>query len=551
MSDLEMTSTARNRPITEHLRHWAEATPGAPAYFFQGHEVSYRELAEQVGRLARTLAGAGLRPGDRVAMLSTPRPEAWISFLATVSAGGVWVGLNPRYRERELAHVLGNSRPRLVFALREDRGVDLRPVVTKVAAEVGLAAPVVFDGGASLDEVLLRNCPSTLAGASGTRYPNLKSPRPALIVYTSGSTGAPKGAVLSDVGIGASFEIQAAHQAVTTLRGIANLPINHIAGMGDLCCTPLVKGGAIVFQERFDPDEMFDAIGQRHVTALMQVPTTLKALAEHPRWGTADLSSLEAVFWGGAPLPESVANAYRARGIRLGGTYGMTEVTGSITYTDTDADAEVLAHTVGRPIEEMDLKLVDGDGAVVPPGGAGEVLVRHPGLLMEYFANPEATRASFGDDGFFHTGDIGVLRPDGNLSLVGRKKEMYKSGGENVYPREIELVLESCPSVRMAAVVATADPVYDEVGVAYCETATGGETTPGEIIDWCRGRLANYKVPKAVVIIDELPRLPIGKIDKKLLAARAATDLNTSRRHRPEPDLSAPGEWLGTRRGSK
>jgi long-chain acyl-CoA synthetase len=522
--------------VYDYLAHWATHTPDAPAYFFGNRAVSYAELAQQVDRLARALLARGIQPGDRVAMLSTPRPEAWISFLATTSIGAVWVGLNPRYRDRELCHVLDNSRPALILGLRHHNGHDLAGGLTRVAAGLGAPTPVLFE---DLDELTQAIAEPGVLGDE-TQLAGLRSRldpgRPGLIVYTSGSTGAPKGAVLSDHGIAVSFAIQAHHQMARRIRNIANLPINHIAGIGDLCCTPLVVGGSTVFQEQFDPDAIIDAIEAQGVTVLMQVPTMLKLLAEHPRWASADISSLEAVHWGGAPLPEAVSDAYRARRIHLGSTYGMTEITGSITYTDLDADPETLASTVGRPIPEEELRIVDGNGERVAAGETGQVTVRHPGLLLEYFDAPEATRAAFDADGYFRTGDMGLLLADGNLRLIGRTHEMYKSGGENIYPREIELVLESHPGVRMAAIVATPDPVYDEVGVAYCETEPDSQTTPGQLETWCRERLANYKVPKAFLLTGELPRLPVGKVDKQELGRRAPHDLATS-----ASEMRAPG----------
>ncbi|TWP38490.1 class I adenylate-forming enzyme family protein [Leekyejoonella antrihumi] len=509
------------------MDHWATSTPDAVACIFGDQTITYRELRDQVDELAATLVGAGIRPGDRVAFLSTPRPEFWVSFLATVSVGGVWVGLNPRYQERELAHVITVSRPALVFGLTEVEGRTYRGELTRVTAQCGVAAPVMFDAVHSPADGLRGRGASRVEDAELRRRRDSVDPgSPALIVFTSGSTGAPKGAVLSDSGITSSFAIQAAHQLLDTPRVIANLPINHIAGVGDLCCTPLICGGSIVFQERFDPKQMLMAISTHRVTAIMQVPTTLKLLVEHPCWATTDLSSVQASFWGGGPLPETVAEAYRLRGIRLGSTYGMTEVTGSITYTDADANSTTVTTTVGRPIEQVEIKYVDSRGGLVPAGTPGEILVRHPGLLLEYFDDPAATDAAFDSDGFFRTGDLGVLQADGNLRLVGRRKEMYKSGGYNVYPREVELVLESFPPVRMAVVVPVSDPLYGEVGVAYCEASL---EALDELADWCRSRLANYKVPKAFIALPDLPRLPIGKVDKQLLASRAVADIAEAR----------------------
>lgn len=310
-----------------------------------------------------------------------------------------------------------------------------------------------------------------------------------------------------------SFEIQANRTVVDKLRVVANLPINHIGGVGDLCCTPLVQGGSILFQEQFDAGAMLGSVARHGVNAFMQVPTTLKLLIEHPDFDTADLSGLRHVSWGGGAMPAAVIARYRALGAHLSTTYGMTEITGSVSYTDPDATDEEFANTVGRPIPEIDCRLVDADGREVAAGEHGEVEVRHPGQLLEYFENPDGTAGSLTPDGYFRTGDVGYLRPDGNLCLVARTKEIFKSGGYNTYPREIELVLEEFPTVWLAAVVPVPHPIFDEVGVAYLET-DGDDVDESVLVDWCRARLANYKVPKRIVRVDALPLLAVGKVDK-------------------------------------
>ncbi|WP_019630366.1 class I adenylate-forming enzyme family protein [Actinomadura atramentaria] len=510
--------------LADYVRHWAAAAPDAPAWAFGDAVATYAELSAQVDAVARALLAAGVRRGDRVAMLTTPRPEFWQTFLACASVGAVWVGLNPRYRLGEMEHVVTDSRPVLLLALAraEDRefGDDARAVAER--GEVG--SVVLFGDGEPGWAAFLAAGAAVPDDALEAARAAVTPDDAALIVYTSGSTGTPKGAVLGHRAICTCFRIQARHQSASVLRVIANLPVNHIGGVGDLCCTPLVGGGTIVFQERFSPDAVFDAVERHRVTALMQVPTTLKLLSEHPRFASADLSSLEAVHWGGGPLPAHVVRRYRRVASRLGVTYGLTEITGSVTYSDPDASDEVLSTTVGRPIPEIDVRLAGPDGKDVGVGAEGEVQVRHPGRMLGYFRNPDATLAAGTPDGYLRTGDVAVRRADGNLQLVGRQKEMFKSGGYNVYPREIELAVEAHPAVRMAAVVAVPDPVYDEVGVAFVECDAAAALTPEDLHVWCRARLANYKIPKVFSLVSELPLLPVGKIDKKALAARAAAE---------------------------
>lgn len=505
--------------LPEYVDHWARQTPDAEAYVDGDDRATYRQLAERVGAFAAALHARGIGPGHRVAILTEPRAEYWICLLGTLQAGATWLGLNPKYQLEELRHVIGDSRPSLILGAPRSGDRDLRAILRQLVEHAGTTTPILLDTeGPEGWSAFLAGAPPAADGGS------VEGPDPdsaALIVYTSGSTGKPKGAVLGHRGLCSSFRIQGEHNDLTGMRVIVNLPINHIGGVGDLCCTPLVQGGALIFQPHFSPDAIFDAIEHEGANTLMQVPAMLKILTEHPRWDTADLTGLQFVAWGGGPLPADTVAALRATRARLVTTYGMTEITGSISYSLPDASDEELSTTVGRPIDEIELRLIGRDDAPVAPGEEGEVAVRHPGLFLGYFDNPEATRAAYTADGYFRTGDVAVLRPDGTLRLVGRRKEMYKSGGYNVYPRETELALESHPAVSMAAVVSVEHETFGEVGVAFCEIAPGCTVTGDELDDWCRQRLANYKIPKQFRLVDALPLLPVGKVDKMRLRAGA------------------------------
>lgn len=509
--------------LGDYVQHWSRATPEAEAWAFGDEAATYAQLGLQVEATARALLACGVQRGDRVAMLTPPRPEYWQVFLASATIGAVWVGLNPRYQIGEIAHVLRDSDPALLIAQTEPGRESFVADIAATALDLGVRDVVTLTSdGLAWDDFLARG-ESVPVDAVVRAADQVEPQDAALIVYTSGTTGAPKGAVLGHEGLCTCFRIQAEHQQASQLRVIANLPVNHIGGVGDLCCTPLVRGGLLVFQERFDPQEVFTAIERHRISALMQVPTTLKMLTEHPGFTTTDLSSLESVHWGGGPLPLHVIRRLRRIAPVLGVTYGMTEITGSVTYSDADASDECLSESVGRPIPEVELRLSGEDLVDVGVGVEAEVHVRHPGQMLGYFRNPAATAEAMTSDGYFRTGDIAIRRPDGNLELVGRMKEMFKSGGYNVYPREIELALEAHPAVRMAAVVAVPDPVFDEVGFAFVECEAETSVDVEDLVLWCRSRLANYKVPKMAEIVPALPLLPIGKVDKKALAATAAS----------------------------
>lgn len=507
--------------LPEYVDHWARETPDRAAFVDGGLSVSYRELAVRVQECAAALRANGVRPGDRVAMLTNPRSEYWICLLATLRTGAIWVGLNPRYQLDELLHVVGDSRPALVVGMPRSGSRDLVPQLEQLVEHVSARGPVL------LEEAGSRGWDAFVTAALTDPEPAGPGPDPdsgALIVYTSGSTGRPKGAVLSHRALCSSFRIQSNHNAVEAMRVVVNLPVNHIGGVGDLCCTALVQGGTLLFQEQFDPENILDAIEHHGANTLMQVPAMLKILSSCTRWADADLSGLQFVGWGGGALPIDTIATLRATGARLGTTYGMTEITGSVSYSQTNAPNDALATTVGHPIDEVDLLLLDEQDRPVAPGQEGEVAVRHPGMFLGYFNNPEATASSFTADGYFRTGDVAVQLEDGALRLVGRRKEMFKSGGYNVYPREIELVLEECPGVSMAAVVPIPHEIFGEVGVAFYETDGSGHLAPSDIDQWCRARLANYKIPKQYRLVESLPLLPIGKVDKLTLTRIAGSE---------------------------
>ncbi len=519
--------------ISDYPFHYAAIDPGRPALLFEEDVLSYGGMAERVDVFARALYACGVRAGDRVAVLSPPGPEFFVICLAAARLGGIWLGLNPAHTVGELAYVLQDAQPRLVFTLARFEGRDYVRDLRRAVRLAGNRADVLPLAGLREHDPFLDRAAAADAVAVATAAAAVNTDQPALIVYTSGSTGAPKGALIRHAGLVRLGRVESAHAGIPRLRLICNLPIDHIGGVGDLCCVPLVAGGSIVFQQRFDPQAALEAIARYQVTALFQIPAQLQRIASLAGFNTADLSCLRAVSWGGGPLPLEFIRRYRRLGVALSATYGSTEVTSSVTYTDPDADDEVLAHTVGRPDPELDVRLRTDDGRWGRAGEEGEVCVRHPSVMAGYYNRPEETAAVFTADGWLRTGDRGLLRGDGNLRLIARYQEMFKSGGYNIYPREIELALESHPAVAAAALVSRPDADYQAVGVAFIEPQPGTAVTAEQLAAWCRQRLAGYKVPKQIHIIDSLPLLPAGKIDRPLLARTATVQSADPNRERP------------------
>ena len=489
--------------------------------------MSYAELSRRIDSCARALLAHGIAKGDRVAILSTPRPEFLVLLLAAMRVGAVVVGLNPVHQLGEYRHVLGDCRPRILFGFRRLRERDKAPALLALRSELPCIETLVDLGDEGDGQLGMAYGDFMQAGAAISQAAygaavDAVSPRDvALIVHTSGSTGHPKGAMITHENLVSSAGIQLALFAPEPLRTICNLPINHTACTCDVISYAMLGGGTILFQEHFDPRGLLAAIAAHRITFLLQVTAMYhQILAAHAR-KTHDTSSLQYVFFLGAPMPRAMIDALR----QLGGTvvtgWGLTESTASVTYTAPDDDVEILARSVGRAAPGFDIRIVDGAGAPLPAGETGEVLVRGACVMAGYFGKPAATAETLDADGWLRSGDLGRIDESGRLYLAGRIKEMFKSGGYNVYPREVELVLEAHPAIALAVVVAAPDPVYYEIGCAFLIRKDGCRAEESEVADFCRDRLANYKIPKLFVIRDALPMLAIGKIDKVALREEA------------------------------
>lgn len=526
-----MNDVPRLTRISDYPRHHARRDPDRTALQFGTRSLTYAELTAAVDSAAKALLASGIRPGDRVALLAAPRPEFAIIYMATTSIGAIWQGLNPAYTEHELAYVLQDAQPRLVLSASPDADALNRLRRAMALGDLVAAGVRLIDLLGEPGELHARAADVSDADLRA-RQDAVDELDAAMIVYTSGSTGAPKGALIRHAGLVRLGLVESRMWGLQQPVVLCNLPINHIGCVGDLFGVPIVAGGTVVLRESFDAEQVLEDIVNHQITALFQVPTQLQRIAAMPGFDDPRIASLRIVGWGGSALPQETISRFRARGVALMSTYGLTEATFSVTYTDPDAPDEVLLNTVGRPDPEINVRLLGEDGRWASDGCEGEVCLRHPATMAGYLNRPEATAATFTEDGWLRTGDIGHLRPDGNLVLVGRRSEMFKSGGYNVYPREIEIVLEEHPAVASAAVVARPDAEFQEVGVAYVQVLPSAPPEPDDLKEWARTRLARFKVPKEFRIVDQLPLLPVGKIDKNLLkdlATRPHTNEHTAR----------------------
>jgi acyl-CoA synthetase (AMP-forming)/AMP-acid ligase II len=506
------------------IRHWADATPDAEAIVHGGKRTSYAQFNARIDAVARALLAAGVNKGDRIATLQTPHPDYALIFLAAASIGAIWIGLNPKYRREEFAHIVRDSEPRLLFARMDIAGRSYAEDIAALRAETrGIERVITFDGdpqgsgdlhlsafiaeGASLRAETLKRARAEVDGADAC-----------LIVYTSGSTGAPKGALLHHRGI-IDFSLkQNEIWPCDPLRTVNYFPINHVGCVIDLTMPAFAAGGTIIFMEHFDPSGCLALMARERATMWGSVPSVFRLQLEAPDFADHDLSAVQLIAWEGAAMPRDMIAQLASVCPRLATNYGMTETTSAITVLPPTDDIELLTNTVGKAFPGVEIRLVNDKGEDTVDGEPGEVWARSRFNLLGYWRRPDATADAITPNGYFRTGDLAVRNAEGYYRIVGRLKEMYKSGGYNVYPREIESVLESHPNVAMAAVVAAPDPIWQEVGVAF--VAPNGEIDAETLHRYCKERLANYKAPKRIIIEPNLPLLPIGKIDKQALKRR-------------------------------
>ncbi|MCG2840635.1 AMP-binding protein [Sandaracinobacter sp. RS1-74] len=497
-------------PLFDSVAHWAKVAPGRIALVDGETRLSYAELAQAVDLHARAMIAAGVAPGERVACLAAPSADFLVSFLAACRVGAIWIGLNPRYRLDELRYVLADSTPRLLFASRTIDGRDYGEELACLGVEFPDLRQLPTD---SLADFLAAGEAIAEAELEARRTTGRQA---CMIVYTSGSTGAPKGAVLHQAGISAFSEAQNRLWPLDPICVLNYFPINHIGSVVDISCPAIVGGGTVVMMPKFDPRASLQLMQQERCTLWVSVPSVFQMQLDLPDFASFDLSAVQLIVWEGAPMAEPLIRRLHALHPRLATNYGMTEATSAILAEPPSGDPALLARSVGFPFEHAEVRLAGPDGQ---DAEEGEILLRSPLVMLGYWNRPAETAAAIDPDGWLHTGDIGRRLADGRFAIAGRIKEMYKSGGYNVYPLEVEAVLQSHPDVQAAAVVAVPDPLWDEVGYAFVAAEAG--LTDAALMDHARKRLANYKLPKRILLRGELPLLPIGKVDKLSLRAEA------------------------------
>jgi len=466
-----------------------------------GRSLTYAALDARAARVAALMAEQGVAAGDRVAVLARNRIEYFELLFGCAKLGAVLVPLNWRMPPAELDGLIADAQPVLLF-----HGA------AEAAAARALAAPppaVDFDGDY---EGLLAGAPLRPWRA---RWPAAST---WYLIYTSGTTGRPKGVIYTfRMALANHVNIGGAIRLVSTDATPAFLPFFYTAGVNLHALPTLMAGGRVIVMDGFDADTLVALLEERRLDTLFAVPTVYQSLLDHPRFAAAPLAHVRHWGCGGAPLPDALAEACRDLGIRVCNGMGMTE-TGPTAFLVDPADAWDRIGSVGKPQMLCLARIVDGAGREVADGEVGDLQFAGPGVTPGYWRNEEATRAAFTADGWLISGDLARRDADGFFYIAGRRKEMFISGGENVYPAEVENVLSAHPAIVDAAVLAEADPKWGEVGRAFVQLAPdGGHPAPAELQAFCRARLAPYKVPRRFEFVAEFPRTSAGKIQKHLL----------------------------------
>jgi len=475
------------------IRDRGRLTPERTAIDFCDRTVTYGELDRDSSRLAAELMGRGLGRGDRVAVLADNCPEYVTLFFACAKAGLVMTPLNWRLAPPELAYQVDHSGASVLLASR---------------SRLEQAEQVVAEAEHSPPIRPLEDPPH----AEGDVDVVVEDDDPLFLIYTSGTTGRPKGAVLTHANCFWTNTAIDRLMDVTTFDVVLQvLPQFHVGGWNVQPLLAWWKGATVVLEPSFDPGRALRLIEEKRVTTMMGVPANYLFMAEHPSFATTDLSSLRMAVVGGAPMPESLIETWTARGVSLVQGYGLSEASPNVLGLPPEYVKEKVGYA-GKAYPHVEVALEGPDGSLIDGPGTGELLVRGPSVFAGYWNDPAATAEAM-RGGWLHTGDVAERDADGFYRIRDRIKDMYISGGENVYPAEVESVLMAHPDVVEAAVVGVPDERWGEAGVAV--VVTRRPLDPEELLDWCRGRLARFKVPREVRFVDALPRSGMNKVLKR------------------------------------
>ena len=491
--------------LTKH----AQLHPNRTALVTPEKTWTYGEFNREVNQVAHALKSLGLKEGDRIGVLCMNYPQFLTLLFGAGKLGIVEVSLNYRLTPPEIAYQMNDSNVRVLFV-----GSEQASYIAPLKEQTKVDQVFVLEGDAPAGCGTYANLIQNQSDAEPGEP--LSWDKGLLTVYTSGTTGKPKGAVLSHAN-----QFWNAMNDIIPLRLTADdtaltiLPLVHVGGVGLFTLPILLLGGRVVMPRKFEPEETIKLIEKEKPTVVMGVPAIWQMIIGSPSFKTADLSSVKYFYNGGDRCPLEVVKAFRDRGCTFGGGYGLTETSPTAFMLEPEdfiKGTENLGF-IGKPAFFNEARYVSPEGKDVPAGEVGEIWLRGGNVFNGYLNRPDAN-AEVITDGWFHTGDLAMHDEQGFTFVVGRSKEMFKSGGLNVYPAEIEAVLSKHPAIREVCVIGVPDPKWNEVGKAIVALKPGMKATPDELVAFCDGQLARYKTPHSVVFVDALPRNTLGKINR-------------------------------------
>jgi len=475
-----------------------------------GEQITYAEWNRRANRVANVFHNMGLKKGDRIAVLAPNSLEYLDIVFACQKTGCILQALNWRLTQDELLGLIKNATPRLLI-YSPTLSTHAGPLVKQTSLEFAIAL-----GKPQIKKHLVWN--NLISRAATTPPPPvpLTLADPWILCYTGGTTGLPKAAILTQGNI--------TWNAINTVSGwelsaddktFLNLPLFHTGGL-NVFTLPLVHaGGCSIVCNGFDVEQVFDLVNHGGVTTFVAVPTMFIMMQQHPDWEKTDFTRCKTILNGGASCPIPIFERFLAKGATFKTGYGLTEA-GPNTFSLPNADVQRKIGSVGFPLMHIDVRIVNSEGTECKPEEVGELLIRGPHVIPGYWNNPQATAETI-IDGWLHTGDLARRDAEEYIYIVGRLKDMIISGGENIYPAEIESVMRGHPAIVEATVIGIPNLTWGEVGRAIVVVRPGINLNGGELLDYLRQHLANYKVPKSVIFVDHLPKTAAGKIDKKLL----------------------------------
>jgi acyl-CoA synthetase (AMP-forming)/AMP-acid ligase II len=496
--------------VYEMLQAASERLPEKTALICEGTLLTYKEFRDQVLSLAYHLQKTGIKKGDRAALLFPNCPEMAIAYFACAAIGVVSVPLNNRLVAKDLVYIINDCGASLMMA-----GYQFREIAGRIRPELATVKDFIYAGEDRTEGGLF--FADLLDAKTLPDFPPLSPEDTATIMYTSGTTGLPKGAIMSNKNIftnarncGAMLNYK--EEDITLIA----VPLFHVTGLNSQLAAMVYVGGTCVILKAYKTADMIEAIERHKITVLFNVPTMYVLMLINETLKSRDISSVRLAAYGGAPMDRDTIVALKDRfGMDLYNAYGLTE-SSSLTTVLPACDAVRKAPSVGLPVPGVKLRVIDEEGKEVPPGEPGELLIKGPNIVKGYFNKPEATRNAL-VEGWLYTGDVARMDEEGYVFIVDRKKDMIVRGGENIYSIEVESAVNAHPKVLESAVVPEPHHIFGEVVKAFVVLRPGEDGTPEEIMDFCRQNIADYKVPARVVFLNELPRNPGGKVLKDQL----------------------------------